>query len=378
MRRLDALKLRGLEITTTGSVRPVSAVSYKVTLATGKAYRVTWRKQKWYCSCHNRNDNTPSCEHVYAVLLCKSSNPTVREPSEIVCPDCGAGRRQLIKRGSRKNRYGLTQRYSCRKCGLRFDERLGFRKMKASPEAITATLDLYFKGLSLNKIVDHLDQFYGIKTRASTLYGWVKKYTIAMRRHTRGLKLRVAKKWHADETTLTVKGRAYYMWTTLDHNSRFAIATHLSLRRRSEYADKLLQESKRRVLRHPDKIVTDGLSSYVAPIGCIDNGNTGAPQHVRGLSFRKDGNNNRIERFNGTVKERVKVMRGLHNPQAAAVFVDGFADYYNFIRPNLALGGRTPAEKAGVVRLQGNRWMALIRRSSRRRRMRHQEGRKTT
>jgi transposase-like protein len=250
--------------------------------------------------------------------------------------------------------------------------------MKASPEAITATLDLWYKGLSLNKIVDHLDQFYGIRTRASTLYGWIKKYTIAMKRYTRKLKLSVAKKWHADETTLGVRGRAYHMWTTLDHRTRFAIATRLSRRRRSAEADRLLQESRKRVLRSPDKIVTDGLSSYVAPISSMNDGSTGAPQHVRGLSFRNDGNNNRIERFNGTVKERVKVMRGLHNPQAAAVFADGFADYYNFIRPNLALGGRTPAEKAGVVRLQGNRWMALIRHSSRHhRRMHHQEGRKT-
>jgi len=31
--------------------------------------------------------------------------------------------------------------------------------------------------------------------------------------------------------------------------------------------------------------------------------------------------------------------------------------YYNFIRPHMALNGKTPAEKSGVTKLQQNKWL---------------------
>ena len=39
--------------------------------------------------------------------------------------------------------------------------------------------------------------------------------------------------------------------------------------------------------------------------------------------------------------------------------------FYNFLRPHMALNGQTPAQAAGIdLRLEGNRWMALIREAS--------------
>jgi len=35
----------------------------------------------------------------------------------------------------------------------------GFHKVRHSPELITVALDLYFKGLSLRKITDHLNDY---------------------------------------------------------------------------------------------------------------------------------------------------------------------------------------------------------------------------
>jgi hypothetical protein len=41
--------------------------------------------------------------------------------------------------------------------------------------------------------------------------------------------------------------------------------------------------------------------------------------------------------------------------------------YYNFVRPNQALGGRTPAEVAGVdLELSKNRWLGLIKSGAKR------------
>lgn len=41
-------------------------------------------------------------------------------------------------------------------------------------------------------------------------------------------------------------------------------------------------------------------------------------------------------------------MRGLDNAEAAQQLVDAMRIHYNFIRPNQAIGGQTPAEAAGI------------------------------
>jgi hypothetical protein len=57
-------------------------------------------------------------------------------------------------------------------------------------------------------------------------------------------------------------------------------------------------------------------------------------------------------------------MRGLHSDKSAAVFNEGFKAYYNFVRPNQALGGKTPAEAAGVdLELGENRWLELVKKA---------------
>jgi transposase InsO family protein len=51
-----------------------------------------------------------------------------------------------------------------------------------------------------------------------------------------------------------------------------------------------------------------------------------------------------VERLNGTVRERNKVMSGLKDKGTTSTMMDGQRIYYNFIRPHMALNGKTPAE----------------------------------
>jgi hypothetical protein len=55
-----------------------------------------------------------------------------------------------------------------------------------------------------------------------------------------------------------------------------------------------------------------------------------------------------VERLNGTMRDRETVMRGLDNSNAAQELVDAMRIHYNFIRPNQAIGGQTPAGAAGI------------------------------
>jgi len=80
-------------------------------------------------------------------------------------------------------------------------------------------------------------------------------------------------------------------------------------------------------------------------------------------NIRDRSNNNMVERLNGTVRQRNKVMRGLDHEDSAQTMLDGMRIYYNFIRPHMALNGKTPAEKAKISKLGNNKWKSLIKKS---------------
>ena len=71
-----------------------------------------------------------------------------------------------------------------------------------------------------------------------------------------------------------------------------------------------------------------------------------------------------VERLNGTVRERNKTMRGLESEPTAQTIIDGFRIYYNFIRPHMALDGKTPAENSRITKLKQNKWQSLIKKAT--------------
>ena len=59
-------------------------------------------------------------------------------------------------------------------------------------------------------------------------------------------------------------------------------------------------------------------------------------------------NNNLLERLNGTIRERTKVMRGLHTEKTAEEVLEGWTVRYNYLRPHVSLRRRTPARAVGI------------------------------
>ncbi len=115
----------------------------------------------------------------------------------------------------------------------------------------------------------------------------------------------------------------------------------------------------------PLAVVTDGLHAYYRAFNkeffTLKNPRT---KHVSMPRFVDKVNNNLVERLNGTVKERDKVMRGFKNEESAQQILEGFRAYYNFIRKHQSLQGKTPAEMANIdLNLKDNRWMALIKKA---------------
>lgn len=72
------------------------------------------------------------------------------------CRWCGLDD-MVIKKGIRYNRSGPVQIYYCKRCKKKFSSRTGFEGMKSRASAVVTALDLYFRGLSLRQVAQHLE-----------------------------------------------------------------------------------------------------------------------------------------------------------------------------------------------------------------------------
>jgi len=72
-----------------------------------------------------------------------------------------------------------------------------------------------------------------------------------------------------------------------------------------------------------------------------------------------------MERLNQTFRDRNKTQRGLDHHESAQLMSDGVRIEYNFIRPHMALKGKTPAEACGIKVEGKNKWLTLIQNASR-------------
>jgi len=70
-----------------------------------------------------------------------------------------------------------------------------------------------------------------------------------------------------------------------------------------------------------------------------------------------------MERFNGELRDREKVVRGVK--KTGSPLISGLQIYHNYVRPHTALEGKTPAEKAGIEIRGEDKWITLIQNASR-------------
>jgi len=383
-------ELKGLEILSKGDqIQRIDADHYQVNSQTGwGAYQVVRSGNEWTCECPDHKFRQNVCKHIWGVYF--SLNLRQRVVTQVQpeidfaepkggCVKCGS--MNVVKIGVRHNINGDIQRLMCKECGTKFSNNQGFEGVKATPKAITSALDLYFKGVSQRKIVEHLKTVEGIEVTQPCVLKWIRKYLSLMEGYLDRFTPQLGGIWHADETMVNVRrtepikvgpkaedGNFSWMWNLMDHETRFLIASEVTKHRYLEDAKKVLQSAKDVANdQRPDFIVTDKLTAYRQGIKTEFYTNTKPrTQHVRLKSLREGTNNNIIERLHGTVKERTKVMRGMDHDESAERMLKGERLYYNYLRPHQALKGKTPAEKAGIdLKLEGNKWESLIKKASR-------------
>ncbi|MGI0010548.1 MAG: transposase [Nitrosopumilaceae archaeon] len=97
----------------------------------------------------------------------------IEADNELICK-CSS--MNVIKTGIRHNKSGNIQRFKCKDCSHKWSDNLGFAYNKINSKIITVALDLYFKGISLRKVKEHIKLFYGIDISHRSVLNWIQKF----------------------------------------------------------------------------------------------------------------------------------------------------------------------------------------------------------
>jgi len=362
---------KGIELVLKGHIKAVDSSTFIVKSGTNHEvdYKVRWNKKRWTCSCEDFDKHRKKCKHIYAVcyyLSLQDLQIGVRKIQDTAeCPSCGLSE-FVIKDGLSESRSGLGQRFFCKKCNRGFSPRTGFEGARGQAFAIVLSLDLYYRGLSLRQISEHFQSVYGIKISHGTIYGWIKRYVEFVYQYLDKVKVKTGERWHADETVLRVKSKHLVLWSMLDGETRILLAKHINESKNADEAYRLLEEGLKKAKNKPSEIVTDSAVSYTKAIDRKFGEELKHPIiHVQ-AAISTPLSNNKIERFQRTVKQRFKTISSLHSEETAETFTKGFSIYYNNIKKHRSLNGRTPME-ATTKKNCGNSWVALIQKARKKR-----------
>ena len=262
---------------------------------------------------------------------------------QITCKYCGST--ACVKFGKYKN----TQIYWCKVCKRTFKGDNALFHMKVPAEYVSSALSMYYSGSSINDIRNYLKQEHNYYPSKSVVFQWVDKYTSLASKHFRDYKPKVGDIWIADETVLALdKNIKVWFFDIIDSDTRFLIASRASLTRSARDAHALMEAAYKRTGKAPKVIVTDKLRSYLDGVEFTFGADT---EHRLGGPFKilsSGESTSKVERFHGTIKDRVKVMRSFRDMETLIQFMDGYLVYYNFFKPHESLDGKTPAEVAGI------------------------------
>lgn len=253
----------------------------------------------------------------------------------------------VVKDGLRHNKYGDIQKFNCRECNRYFTINLGFERIHATPQMVTSAMQLYFTGESLRNVQKFL-KLQGVKITYVSIYNWITKYVGLMKAYLEKITPNVSDAWRADELYLKIRGNPKYLFALMDDQTRFWIAQQVADTKYTSNIQPLFRSAKEIADKRPNTMITDGAANFHDAFNkefrTRENPRTKHIQHIR---LQGDHNNNKMERMNGEVRDREKVVRGLK--KADTPVLTGYQIYHNYFRPHEALKGKTPAEKCGII-----------------------------
>ena len=328
-------------------------------------YDVVKKKEStgWLCTCPDFQHRSVQCKHIWAVQFSLKLRETVAarviEPIADIhsCLFCKS--ELIIKKGLRHNKYGDIQKFACKSCGKFFTVNFGFERMKHNPQGITTAMQLYFSGESLRNTARSL-RLLGVQVSHKTVYNWIRKYAGLMAKYLDQITPQVSDTWATDELFLKVKGNVKYLYAMMDEQTRFWIAQEVAETKYTADVRPLFQLAKAVAGKAPKTLVSDGAANfheaYLKEFRTMKLETR--TEHIRHVRLQGDYNNNKMERMNGEIRDREKVMRGLERKDSP--ILTGVQIYHNFVKPHMALEGKTPAEAAGIQIKGKDKWLTII------------------
>jgi putative transposase len=308
------------------------------------------------------------CKHIYAVEVSFELREQVKKEiiiqpiTSLACSYCNSER--IVKKAIRRNKYGSIQRYLCKDCGRRFSFNIGFEKMHVTPQMITSAMQLYFTGESFRNVKRFLE-LQGVKVSHVAVYKWIGKYVVLMEKYLQKITPNVSSAWRTDELYLKVRGDMKYLYALMDDETRFWIAQQILDTKYTANINPLFKKGRDIAGKRPNTLISDGApnfnDAFKKEFYTKANPKT---RHIKHIRLQGDHNNNKMERFNGEVRDREKVMRGLKKVNTP--ILSGYQIYHNYMRQHEGLDGKTPAEACGIQIVGGNKWKTLIENATKR------------
>lgn len=235
---------------------------------------------------------------------------------------------KVVKNGVRKGQ----QFCRCKDCRHQFYANGKRPRMRKPGLLIVAALRLYFDGPSLPKVGRSLRSILGAGAQHSTVHDWITKYVPMVDDFLRNFQPKLSGYWHVDETVLKFRpavpltddqrsrkirraGEDWWQWDAIDQGTRFLVGTHIS--RTRTYDDGLaFMRACAGYAPRPLCITTDELMGYPRILRRVFSSHD--PERRVRHEHSRSGflGNQAIERWHGTLKDRVKAMRGLKSPDS--------------------------------------------------------------
>ena len=334
----------------------------------GKKYTVLDAGGSWICTCLWHCYGRADCRHIRAARAAfgpcapgPGSGPVVipdMDPG--TCPKCGSANSKTD--GVRKNKNYENQKYKCLDCGRHFSANAGLGDTVLPPTAVARVMELASSGVPYPKIAECLSK-EGVKVCVKTICNIVRRFSKILIAYCDRLRLAVYELWRTDEKRVMVAGGKLYLHGLMDDATRLLLSVQLTPRKGEDDVSLMYRAGAERAGKVPHLLISDGAPSFHAAWeSCYrpNRKNQKYTDHAAMIHLNGNRNNNMMESLNRELGRRMWPARFVP-AEAAAAMAERVRLFYNFFHKHSGLGGKTPAEAAGIVVLGDNRWKTLLR-----------------
>ena len=176
--------------------------------------------------------------------------------------------------------------------------------MKHNPQGITTAMQLYFSGEALISSALSL-KLIRMDVTHQTIYNGIEKYTGLMDKYLEKIVPKVSIAWRTDELYLKVKGNKKYLYALMDDEARFWIAQQVADTKYTADIIPLFQKGKEVAGTRPNTLISDGAPNFHNAYNKEFFTNKKPwTTHINHIRLHGDHNNNKMERLNGTIRDR--------------------------------------------------------------------------